>query len=133
MKGFLPPTHEAQPMEHPSVPDLDPALLPGGTVVGRWRVLAWVGQGVHGAVYRAVPVGQVHAPAVALKLAVFPDNPRFAREAALLSRLRHPSIPRLHDSGVWQAPGGGLHPFLAMEWVDWVDGKPLYDQSLFPS
>ncbi len=116
-------------MEHLSVPELDPALLPGGTVVGRWRVVAWAGRGVHGAVYRAVPVGQHHAPAVALKLAVFPDNPRFALEAALLSRLRHPSIPRLWDSGSWQGPGGGLHPFLAM---DWVDGKPLYEQSLYP-
>jgi serine/threonine protein kinase len=116
-------------MEHPSVPALDPALLPGGTVVGRWRVVAWAGRGSFGAVYRAVPVGQHHAPAVALKLAVSPDNPRFAHEAALLSRLRHPSIPRLWDSGLWQVPGGGLHPFLAM---DWVDGKPLYEQSLYP-
>ena len=116
-------------MEPLSVPELDPAFLPGGTVVGRWRVVAWVGRGVHGAVYRAVPMGQEHAPAVALKLAVLPDNPRFAREAALLSRLRHPSIPRLYDSGTWQVPGGGLHSFLALEWVD---GSSLYDHSLAP-
>ncbi|MFL5343182.1 MAG: serine/threonine protein kinase [Hyalangium sp.] len=116
-------------MQSPSVPELDPALLPGGTVVGRWRVVAWAGQGSHGAVYRAVPVGLQHAPAVALKLAVSADNPRFAREAALLSRLRHPSIPRLWDSGTWQGPGGKLHPFLVQ---DWVDGKSLYEQSLYP-
>src|SRR3954462_15971323 len=99
-------------MERSSVPELHPALLPAGTVVGRWRVVAWAGRGVHGAVYRAVPVGQEQAPAVALKLALFPEDPRAAREAALLWRLRHPSIPRLRDSGAWQVPGGASHPFL---------------------
>ncbi|WP_224241522.1 hypothetical protein [Hyalangium gracile] len=49
-------------MERASVPVLHPALLPAGTVVGRWRVVAWGGQGAHGAVYRAVPVGQVRVP-----------------------------------------------------------------------
>ncbi|WP_224243165.1 serine/threonine-protein kinase [Hyalangium gracile] len=109
--------------------ELHPALLPAGTVVGLWRVVAWAGRGVHGAVYRAVQVGQEQAPAVALKLALFPEDPRFTREAELLSRLRHPSIPRLWDSGAWQVPGGALHPFLAM---DWVDGAPLYEQALYP-
>jgi hypothetical protein len=51
------------------------------------------------------------------------------REAQLLARLRHLSIPRLWDSGTWQAPGGMLHPFLVM---DWVDGAPLYEQALYP-
>ncbi|WP_224240325.1 protein kinase domain-containing protein [Hyalangium gracile] len=36
-----------------------PALLPAGTVVGRWRVVAWAGRGVHGAVYRALQ--EIHA------------------------------------------------------------------------
>jgi hypothetical protein len=116
-------------MESTYVPELHPALLPAGTVVGRWRVVAWAGRGVHGAVYRAVQVGQELAPPVALKLAVLPQDPRFAREGELLSRTRHPSIPRLWDSGVWQPPGGMRHPFLAM---DWVDGAPLYEQNLHP-
>ncbi|MFL5349156.1 MAG: serine/threonine-protein kinase [Hyalangium sp.] len=116
-------------MERASVPDLHPGLLPAGTVVGHWRVVAWAGRGSFGAVYRAVPVGQQHAPAVALKLALHPGDPRFAREAELLARLRHPSIPRLWDSGTWQPPGGLHHPFLTM---DWVDGAPLYEQALYP-
>ncbi|MFL5349635.1 MAG: protein kinase domain-containing protein [Hyalangium sp.] len=116
-------------MEQEPPSPLHPSLLPAGTVVGRWRVVAWAGRGSFGAVYRAVPLGQEQAPAVALKLALHPEDPRFAREAELLSRLRHPSIPRLWDRGEWQPPGGPPHPFLAM---DWVDGAPLYEQALYP-
>jgi len=107
-----------------SSPSFHPALLPPGTQIGPWRVVDWAGQGVHGAVYRAVRIGQEHTPPVALKLALLPDDPRFARERELLSRTLHPHIPRLVDHGHWQSPSGSLHPFLAMEWVD---GVPLYD------
>src|SRR6185312_10940866 len=116
-------------MERTPLPVLHPALLPAGTVLGCWRVVAWGGQGVHGAVYRAVRVGQEQGPAVALKVALFPEAPRMTREALVLSRLRHPSIPRLWDSGTWRGPGGMLHPFLV---IDWVDGAPLYQQALYP-
>jgi serine/threonine protein kinase len=92
--------------------------------VGPWRVVDWVGQGVHGAVYRAVRIGQERLPPVALKLALLPDHPRFERERELLSRTLHPHIPRLVDSGYWVSPSGARHPFVAMEWVD---GVPLYD------
>jgi serine/threonine protein kinase len=113
-------------MERASAPAPHPALLPPGTVVGRWLVLGWAGQGIHGAVYRAVPVDQELAAPVALKLAMLPRDPRFAREVELLSRMRHPSIPRLLDSGEWQHPSGTLHPYFVTEWVD---GAPLYDQA----
>ncbi|MDC0714158.1 serine/threonine-protein kinase [Stigmatella sp. ncwal1] len=111
-------------MQTPRAPELNPALLPPGTLVGSWRVLAWAGGGVHGAVYQAVPVNMERAPPGALKLALLPRDPRFAREVELLSRVHHPSLPRLRDSGIWQHPGGTLHPFFVM---DWVDGAPLYD------
>lgn len=103
---------------------LHPALLPPGTQVGPWRVVEWAGRGVHGAVYHAVRVGQEHALPVALKLALLPRDPRFAREVETLSRQHHPHIPRLIDHGAWQHPGGTLHPYIAMEWVD---GVPLYE------
>jgi hypothetical protein len=80
-------------------------------VVGPWRVVGWASRGVHGAVYRAVRVGHEQAEPVALKLALFPKDPRFAREVALLSGMRHPSVPRLVDHGVWQHPFGSLHPY----------------------
>jgi hypothetical protein len=60
---------------------------------------------------------------VALKLAIYSADARFEREVELLSRIRHPSVPRLLDAGVWQSPSGGAHPFVVMEWVE---GEPLY-------
>jgi serine/threonine protein kinase len=93
-------------------------------VVGDWRVVGWAGRGVHGAVYQVVPVHNPHASPVALKLALYPGDPRFAREAQLLSDVRHPSIPRLWELGEWQHPSGARYPFVVMEWVD---GMPLYD------
>jgi serine/threonine protein kinase len=111
-------------MERAPTPTLHPEMLPPGTQVGPWRVVDRAGRGVHGAVYRAVRVGQEYAPPVALKLALFPRDPRFVREVVLLSRQLHPHIPRLIDHGEWEHPGGTLHPYIAMEWVD---GVPLYD------
>ncbi|WP_224246251.1 serine/threonine-protein kinase [Hyalangium gracile] len=103
-----------------------PALLPLDTVVGAWRVVARAGCGVYGAVYRAVPAHDAHGAPVALKLALHPADPRFAREAELLARCQHPSIPRLLDQGCWHSSSGTSHPFLVMQWVD---GVPLYDQA----
>ncbi len=113
-------------MDRPLRPVPHPAMLPPGTVVGNWRVEAWAGRGVYGTVYRAVPLHAGHISPVALKLALHPADPRFEREVHLLSLFDHPSIPRLLDHGMWQGPGGLLHPFLVMRWVD---GVLLYDQA----
>jgi serine/threonine protein kinase len=111
-------------MDKTQAPSPHPALLEPGTVVGPWRVVAWASRGVHGAVYRAVRVGHELAEPVALKLALLPKDPRFAREVSLLSLMHHPSIPRLVDHGEWLHPSGSSHPYIVMEWVD---GVPLYD------
>ena len=111
-------------MPSDSSSSLNPALLPLGTQVGPFRVVDWAGRGVHGAVYRAVRIGQEHLPPVALKLALLPEDPRVDRERELLSRSLHPHIPRLVAHGLWRSPSGSLHPFIAMEWID---GVPLYD------
>ena len=103
---------------------LNPASLPPGTQLGRWRVVEQRGRGTYGVVYRAVAAGQEPASAVALKVALYPSDARFAREAELLSRLRHPAIPRLLDHGQWQSQEGAVYAWLAMEWVE---GAPLYD------
>ncbi|RKH44785.1 serine/threonine-protein kinase [Corallococcus llansteffanensis] len=76
------------------------------------------GGGAYGAVYRAFAEG--HPGPVALKLALYPGDERFAREVELLSRLRHPHVPRLLGHGHWLPPGGPPHPFLAMEYVEGV-------------
>jgi eukaryotic-like serine/threonine-protein kinase len=113
-----------EPMESESTPTPHPALLPPGTEVGSWRVVGWAGRGVHGAVYRAVSVHPEQPEPVALKLALLPRDPRFTREVELLSRVKHPSVPRLLGHGEWRAPGGTPYPYAAMEWVD---GVPLYE------
>jgi serine/threonine-protein kinase len=89
--------------------------------VGPWRIVDRRGIGAHGAVYLAE--GEEAAGRVALKLAQHPRNGRFDREAELLSRLRHPGVPRLIGRGEWVSPVGQPHPWLAMEWVE---GIPLY-------
>jgi serine/threonine-protein kinase len=105
---------------------LNPADLPAGTHVGPWRLEHLLGRGAFGTVYQAERVEQTWTSTrpVALKLAHAPNDERFAREVELLSRLRHPCIPRFLGHGHWQSPSGLLHPFVAMERVD---GLPLYD------
>jgi hypothetical protein len=61
---------------------------------------------------------------VALKLAIHPRDARFKREAELLRRGRHPSVPRLLDSGEWRHPNGFIYPYVVMSWVE---GEPLYE------
>jgi hypothetical protein len=104
--------------------DADVRNLPHGTPVGAWRLQGCRGLGVYGTVYRAVPEGHTEAGIVALKLAIYPRDARFKREAELLRSIRHPSVPQLLDSGSWRHPNGFSYPFLVMEWVE---GEPLYE------
>jgi len=105
---------------------LNPAYLPQGTRVGPWRLGHLLGRGAFGTVYRAERGERkwTASGAAALKLAHAPNDERFAREVELLSRLRHPCIPRLLGHGHWQSPSGLLHPYVAMELVE---GLPLYE------
>ncbi|HLL00371.1 MAG TPA: serine/threonine protein kinase, partial [Myxococcaceae bacterium] len=72
---------------------------------------SWKGQGAYGAVYRAVRRGWRRAEPVALKVSLLPWDARFAREAEVLSRLSHPSIPRLLDHGEVRPASGADYPF----------------------
>ena len=65
-------------MDRAHGPAQHPAHLALGTVVGPWRVVAWAGRGVYGAVYNAVRVEEAHGIPVALKVALLPGDPRFA-------------------------------------------------------
>ncbi|HEX8700434.1 MAG TPA: serine/threonine-protein kinase [Myxococcaceae bacterium] len=104
-------------------PALNASNLPIGAQVGTWRVMSWRGRGTYGAVYRACEIGREAAGPVALKMAVHPKDPRFAREVALLSRIRHPNVPGLRAHGQWQDTES-VHPYLVMQWIE---GVPLYD------
>ena len=75
------------------------------------------GWGAYGAVYRAVDARDAPGP-VALKLALHPGDARFAREAELLSRLRHPSVPRLLDHGMLAA-ARRARPTPTSPWSGW--------------
>jgi serine/threonine protein kinase len=97
--------------------------LAKGTRVGAWRVEAWQGQGADGAVYRAERVGFRRSEPGALKVSLLRLNWRMEREVELLSRLSHPSLPRLLDRGGPWPPSGKEHPFFVMEWVQ---GPRLY-------
>jgi hypothetical protein len=99
---------------------LNPAELPIGTEVWPYRVLGLSGRGTYGTVYRAEKVGHEHEGPVALKVAKYPFDPRFEREGEVLSRMRHPNVPRLLDRGWWRGPDGQPYPFLVMEWVEGV-------------
>ncbi|MCY1018150.1 serine/threonine-protein kinase [Pyxidicoccus sp. MSG2] len=103
---------------------LNPASLLPGTHIGPWRLLEQRGRGTYGVVYRAEPAEPRAADVVALKLALHPGDARFAREAELLSRIRHPAVPRLLDHGQWQPREGVSYAWLVMEWVE---GTPLYE------
>ncbi|KFE66231.1 hypothetical protein DB31_1296 [Hyalangium minutum] len=104
------------------VPTAD-SLRPG-SVVGPWRIEGYAGRGTYGLVFRARLAGYPESPLVALKVAVFAYDPRFMREAALLSRFHHPSIPRLLARGWWVASPKAAHPYLVLEWIH---GLPLYE------
>jgi serine/threonine-protein kinase len=103
---------------------LNPASLLPGTRVGPWRIVDARGRGTYGAIYLAEGVAPQTSGLVALKLALHPWDERFGREAELLSRIRHPAVPRLLGHGQWLSPAGLPHPWLAMELVE---GIPLYE------
>jgi serine/threonine protein kinase len=86
-------------------------------------VKAWQGQGAYGAVYLAERRGWRRSELGAFKVSLGVWNWRMEREVELLSRLSHPSIPRLLDRGGKRNPSRDEYPFFVMEWVE---GPPLY-------
>jgi Tol biopolymer transport system component/predicted Ser/Thr protein kinase len=82
-----------------------------GTRLGPYEILAQIGEGGMGEVYRARDTRLDRA--VALKVSKDEFSERFEREAQLIATLNHPHICTLHDVG----PN-----YLVMEFVD---GKPL--------
>jgi hypothetical protein len=98
----------------------DGRFLPGETLAGRYRIIALLGRGGMGEVYRAddLTLGQP----VALKFlpAEVAENPvaleRFRNEVRIARRVSHPNVCRVYDVG---EVGGNF--FLSMEYVDGED------------
>ena len=95
-----------------------------GELLGPWRILQRIGYGTYGSVYRVALADRPELNAYALKLAHYPGDARFEREAELLSRIHHPHVPRYHDRGSWTSAEGERHPYVVMQLVE---GVPLYD------
>lgn len=89
----------------------------GRVIAGKYRILARVGAGGMGEVYRAEHLSLRMPVAVKLlhhALAIVPDHVRrFYREARAVTQLNHPHVVRVLDFG----DDNGL-PYLVMEWLD---------------
>jgi hypothetical protein len=109
-------------------PKSAPRFAPGDTLAGRYRVVAFLGRGGMGEVYRAddLELGQ----SVALKL--LPS--RVAADPALTERVRaevrlargisHRNVCRIHDIARLPAEQGG-DLFISMEYIDGEDLQTL--------
>ncbi|MBX3273693.1 MAG: protein kinase [Sandaracinaceae bacterium] len=86
----------------------------------RFEVGAWIGQGGMGDVFRATELDTGRVVALKRMRADEAGAARFAREAALLARVRHPALVEYVAHGV----DAGV-PYLAMEWID---GETLGDR-----
>jgi len=85
--------------------------LSAGDKLGPYEIVAPIGEGGMGEVYRATDT-RLHRE-VAIKVASAQFNERFEREARAVAALNHPHICTLHDVG----PN-----YLVMEFVE---GKPI--------
>ncbi len=107
-----------------TLPEAGGSMLVGRRV-GRYRITRLIGMGGMGAVYEATR--EDLARPVALKvmragLVSSAATARFQREAKMLSRLEHPGIARIYDSGMHESELGPI-PYFAMELIP--EGVPL--------
>ncbi|MFO0757065.1 MAG: protein kinase [Byssovorax sp.] len=99
--------------------------LAPGAEIDRYRLVARLGEGGQGEVWRADDPLRPGTP-IALKLVFLPGArdtaiARLRREARLLARLEHPSLPRCH--AIFEDPRRDILGFA----LDLVDGAPLAD------
>jgi serine/threonine-protein kinase len=122
---MAPPDSNATGPYTPGPPAAAPAerFAPGAVLAGRYRIVAALGQGGMGEVWRAddlalgVPVALKFLPS---HLANDPDRlTRFRHEVAVARQVSHPNCCRVYDLG--ESPrGAGAAPlaFLSMEYID---------------
>ncbi len=89
----------------------------GHTEIGGYRILAKIGQGAMGTVYKAVQVKMDRMVALKVLAPKYAENPtfveRFLREARAVAKFNHPNIIQGIDCG----ESNGVH-FFVMEFVD---------------
>src|SRR6478672_7401172 len=95
-----------------------------GTMLGRYEVIAPLGAGGMGEVYRARDTRLDRNVAIKVLPAEFAQNEqlriRFEREARTISQLNHPNICTLHDVGKFDG-----NDYLVMELLE---GESLADR-----
>ncbi|MFP2925933.1 serine/threonine protein kinase [Pyxidicoccus sp. 3LG] len=112
------------------LPPFHPDQLVPDSEVGPWRVVASLGAGGFGRVFKVERGGRYYS----LKMALRPAGPhateeedvngRLAHEvAALLALAPHPNLPRLHAVDRWPEPPDGYLYFV----TDYVDGETFHE------
>ena len=104
--------------------------IPIGTLLhDRYRIAKLLGAGGFGAVYRAWDI-RLNIPCAVKEN--FDSSPaarsQFATEAAILSKLRHPNLPRVTD--YFSLPGQGQ--YLVMDFVEGDDLQEMLDRANGP-
>jgi len=108
------------------------ALLPRGTLIGRYLLLHCLGMGGMGVVHAAYDPEldrkvalKILRPEIMKQLGVEGSRVRILREAQAMARLSHPNVITVHDCGT-----AGKHVFVAMELLDgqtltqWLRERP---------
>ncbi len=107
-------------------------LAPGTVLRRRYKIIAPVGQGGMGAVYRAedlrlegrfCAVKEVRPDPDATPEALAQAQEQFHREASVLARLDHPNLPKVSDTFVEHR-----REYLVMDFVDGWDLRQLVDE-----
>ncbi|HKB36720.1 MAG TPA: hypothetical protein VKD72_09715 [Gemmataceae bacterium] len=110
-------SHEAKSATQKPGPQAVPALLPAPKQIGDYDILAEVGRGGMGVVYRARHRGLQRVAALKMVLAGEFASPaqqlRFRLEAELAARVRHVNIVQVYEISSDEG-----RPFLALEWVE---------------
>ena len=109
-------------------------LLASGTVLrGRYKIIAPVGQGGMGAVYRAedlrlegriCAVKEIRPDPDATPEALLQSQEQFRREASTLARLDHPNLPKVSDT--FSESG---REYLVMDFVSGPDLRHLMEEN----
>lgn len=102
---------------------------PGDIIDNRYEIIAPLGEGGMGAVFRAQELGleRLIALKVLQPLLISDDEvrQRFQQEGKILSSLVHPNLPIFYRFGLWQQS----YPYIAMELLSGITLRELLDQN----
>lgn len=111
--------------EKPQSNNVNMPLSTGQVLNNRYRIDALLGKGGMGAVYRAWDSNLKMPVAVKVNFVASPEAQRqFEREAGILARLSHPSLPRVTDYFFVSGQG----QYLVMDFVEGKDLQVMLDQ-----